>query len=211
MTTDRFSPHALALAALALMLVASLAWRAGANAAPKPAAAPTAVCVLNVERVLNGLNELTEFNARLQARVDELQKSLDRLKVQIEGKAAELEELQKTAVSQRRAVRAELFELEAQAKARQEVLQTLLNIEKGEAIRAMYLKMVEATRDVAAKAGYDLVLFDDQGMNIPDGMPDRNVNAAIQARQVIYASSAIDISDQVLTYMNNLHSAGARN
>ena len=196
-----------AVLAVALAAVGLASWRAGASSSAI-AAAPTAVGVVNVEKILNGLDELTQKNAELKSRVEERQKDLDDLVKQMDNLKAKLDEIPREQEDQRRTVRAQLYELQAVAASRKDVYQSLINIEKGEILKPLYDKLALAVGEVADKEGYDVVLFDDRGMQVPDDV-DRVVNAAIQGKKVLYASTQIDLSDQVITLMNNKFKTGS--
>ncbi len=194
--------------AACLSLVALVGWRAGADSAEyQVMAQPSAVALVDVERALNELDELVALNAALGVRVEERQKNLDSLRVQIENTQAELDELPANATEKRRELRAQIFELTETAKARTNAYQSLINIEKGEIIRPLYLKLLEAVDEVSTKQGYDLVLFDNRTLQVPKDVQGM-INEAIQAKTILYASDSLDITDQIILLMNNKYETG---
>ena len=191
-----------------LGLVALVGWRAGAESAEYRAMAqPNTVALVDVERALNELDELGALNAELGVRVEKRQKDLDALRIQIENLQAELLELPDNATEQRRELRAQIFELSETAKARANAYQSLINIEKGEIIRPLYLKLLESVEEVAAKQGYDLVLFDNRALQVPQDVQGV-INEAIQAKTILYAGDSLDITDQIIVQMNNKYKTG---
>ncbi len=210
--TDPIPHRALGMAcvAIAIGLVSVISWRAGAsNATPSAVAAPSSVAIVDVEKALNQLTELADLNKKLSERVKVRQKNLDDLKSQIEDLNGKLELLADNDEENRRELRAKIYELTETANARAKVYQSLINIEKGEIIRPLYLKLVDAINETAQRNGYDLVLFDDRTIKVPNDT-DANVNVAIQQKRILYASDAIDITDQIISLMNNKYAAGVK-
>lgn len=208
--TDRFTRHSLGIAcvAIAIGLVSVVSWRAGASDAnPSSVAAPSSIAIVDVEKALNQLTELADLNKNLADRVAVRQKNLDDLKSQIEDLNGKLELLADNDEENRRELRAKIYELTETANARAKVYQSLINIEKGEIIRPLYLKLVDAINETAQRNGYDLVLFDDRTIKVPNDT-DANVNVTIQQKRILYASDAIDITDQIISLMNNKYAAG---
>lgn len=196
------------LAAACLAVVGVVGWQAGASSTEtRVYAQPTAVAIVNVEKALNELKELKTRNADLEARVKNRQAELDSLNSQLEKLSADLEQLPTDAQERRREVRAKIFEVRETAKARASAYQSLINIEKGEIIRPLYIKLQAAIEEIAQKQGYDLVLFDDRGIQIPNEV-DRVVNQAIQEKRVLFAADSLDITDQIILLLNSKFDAG---
>jgi len=200
--------HTALLAAACISVIAFVAWRAGAEAAEqRPMAQPTSIATVNVEKVLNGLDELAELNRKLEERVKVRQADLDNLRKQLEDLQAQLDQLPASELERRRSLRAQIYELRETATARANVYQSLINIEKGEIIRPLYIKFSEAVKEVAAKQGYDLVLFDDRTLDVPQDT-DVNVNRAIQQKRILFASESLDVTNEVILLMNQKFKAG---
>lgn len=197
--------------AACLGVVALVGWRAGAESTElRLKAEPSAVAIVDIERALNSLSELTAKNAALKTRVDERQADLNALTKQIEGLDGELKLLPANATEKRRELRARMFELTETANARKNAFQSLINIEKGEIIHPLYLKMIDSINEIAAKEGYDLVLFDNRNLKVPaDAVTQSVVNEVIQQKSILYANDSRDITDQVILLMNNKYKANA--
>lgn len=195
-----------------LTVVAFVGWRAGAESTEQRLKAePSAVAIVDIERALNSLKELENLNAALADRVKVRQDDLDALKKRIETLDADLKEQPTTpdATEKRRQLRAQIFELTETAKARTNAYQSLINIEKGEIIKPLYEKLVAGIGEIAAKEGYDLVLFDNRNLKVPNDV-QAVINEVIQQKSVLYAGDSLDITDQVITLMNNKYAANAR-
>ncbi|HZW09673.1 MAG TPA: OmpH family outer membrane protein [Phycisphaerales bacterium] len=200
--------HSALLGAACLSVVALVGWRAGAEATEtRFAAQPTTVAVVDMMRALNELEELQVLNAPLVERGTERQADLDTLRKQMESLDAQLKALPESDLEGRRRLRAQLYELRETATARASVYQSLINIEKGEVIRPLYIKFVEAVKEVATKQGYDLVIFDDRAMEVPQGT-EADVNRAIERKRILYAADRLDITSEVVLLMNEKYKAG---
>lgn len=197
--------------AACLGVVALVGWRAGAESTELHLKAePSAVAIVDIERALNSLSELTDKNTALKKRVDAKQEDLNALAKQIEGLDGELKLLPENATEKRRELRARMFELTETANARKNAFQSLINIEKGEIIHPLYLKMIDSINEIATKEGYDLVLFDNRNLKVPaDAITQSVVNEVIQQKSILYANNARDITDQVILLMNNKYNSNA--
>ena len=136
------------------------------------------------------------------------QGDLDQLTKRIETLNAELEEQPNNATEQRRQLRAQIFELTETAKARKNIYQSLINVEKGEVIKPLYDKLLAGIDEIAGKEGYDLVIFDNRKLEVPQDV-QAVVNEVIQQKSILHAKDSLDITDQVITLMNNKYKANA--
>ena len=201
--------HSSAAVLACLSVVAFVGWRAGAESTEsRMMAQPTTVGLVNVERALNELDELVALNQSLEARAIDRQEKVSALQKENEDLQAELELLPTNAKERQREIRARMFELNETIKARFNAYQTLIDIEKGEIIAPLYTKLLATVQEVAEKEGYELVLFDDRALQIPNGVQSV-INEAIQRKSVLYAGDRLDITDQVVLMMNNKYQAGA--
>ncbi len=198
------------LGAACLGVVALVGWSAGAGSAEhRELAQPSTVALVSVEAAFPQLDELTELNKKLEDRVKERQADLDKLRAQLENLQAELDQAPTTDQEKRRTLRAQIYELRETATARANVYQTLINIEKGEIIRPLYTKLLAAVQEVATKQGYDIVLFDDRAVEVPQNT-EEIVNRAIQQKRILYASDSLDITGEVVLLMNQKFKAGVK-
>jgi Skp family chaperone for outer membrane proteins len=201
--------HTALLAAACLSVVALVGWRAGAEATEtRFTAQPTTVAIVDMMRALNELEELRALNDPLVKRGEERQADLNKLRDQLVNLQSQLDALPESDLEGRRRLRAQIYELRETATARASVYQSLINIEKGEVIRPLYLKFVEAVKEVATKQGYDLVLFDDRAMDVPQGT-EADINRAIERKRILYAADRLDITNEVVLLMNEKYKAGA--
>ncbi|MBX3359877.1 MAG: OmpH family outer membrane protein [Phycisphaeraceae bacterium] len=165
-------------------------------------ASATAVAIVDLERVMEGLTEKKKREDDMRALIAQRQATLDDLKKQLDGLAKQIELTPKTDRAKLREIKQRQIEIAAQAEARKQALQTLIALETGEILREIYLKINNAISRVAAKDGWDLVLLDNRSINIPESLTDREINFIIQSRTVLHATNSVDISDDIITLMN---------
>ena len=68
--------------------------------------------------------------------------------------------------------------------------------------------MTAAVAALAKKDGFDLILLDDRSINVPDDASYAEVNNTILNKRVLFASDTIDLTQRLITMMNNDFSAG---
>lgn len=195
-----------ALLALALLLAVGGAWHSAARAASAASAAaqaarPTAVALVDLERLINGLDEFNTMQNRVQPLVQELQGELTRLEGQINDLAAEMDLLpagDTTRVALERDRRKQVLIAEQRAA----INQQLINLRFGDEIRAIYLKTLDTIEDIAERDGYDLVIVDDRNVRIPQGVDADRAQAFISRKRILYAAGTIDLTDRVMARMN---------
>jgi Skp family chaperone for outer membrane proteins len=191
-------------------VVIGTSWRAAVAVPASEIAAratPSAVAVVNLNRLVDGLAELAELQERLKQRADASRRRLEELGNQLKAVEQDLEEIRD--VEARVSKFAEKVELEAQLKTRREVLQRILDLEQGRVMRQTFLKIMDACKRLAETDGWDLILVDDR-----DGLPDmatgEQITQLVMLRQVLYANERVDVTDQLITLMNNEFKAGVR-
>jgi len=201
-------------------LVAALAGAATSlraqPAAPKPAAVAH-IAVVNLGKVMDGLNEGKDLKLRLDQQVADSKKQLEDINTQLKKIDADLElkKEQKDSPDYRALLGRKLV-LTSQGRALEQVLQQLIDEQEGATVRAMYLKMTDAIKKIADRDGWDLVLRDDHEIEPPekkrDGTPltGREVRGVIDQRSILSVNPSIDITQSVITQMNNDYKAPKR-
>ena len=68
----------------------------------------------------------------------------------------------------------------------------------------VYRKLSDTIGKVATEAGYDMVLFKEKTMALPQAnMKPDTLSAMLQMRKVIWVRNDLDITDQIVLRMNN--------
>jgi Skp family chaperone for outer membrane proteins len=208
-TTNTF---ALLLAA-GLAAAATLTVTASSELSPGPAPAPvqakSGVAVVNLERLMEKLDEVKALNDELKISFDERQKQLTELSERVKSLEAEVK-LLPAEDKGRRLKYAEYLETLQIANARKEIYQRLIDLDKGDLIRRMYNKMQQSVGAFAAKEGFEMVVLDDRGIELPEQGTQDQMNAAIQAKRVLFAADALDVTDRVANWMNTEYASPKR-
>lgn len=196
----------LVMLGIAVMAGAAL-FRAGASSMPAvPGPAPSVIGLIDLTLVTKGLNEIKDRNAQLNTKAAEYQKQLDDLSAQLIKINEDLKLLPADS-KERRPLVFKGLELEQNAKAKQQVLRKTVELDAGEILSDMYKRVTETAAKVAEKDGYSLVLLDDRSVSLPKDAPDEEVNRAIFAKRIIYAAESVDLTQRIITEMNNEYGA----
>ena len=183
------------------ILVAAFAWQAGANSS-RPPAQPTAVATVDIVLVIEKLEEIKVRESELEARKAASQAKLQEVANQLNTLKADLELLNSGTDEYKDKIR-QAMEMQAVVEARNNALGQILSIDRGNVTREMYDKIVDSISRVAEREGYDIVLFDDSDFIVPVDAPYQDVFRSIISRGVIYHHDSVDMTDQVVSMMNN--------
>lgn len=196
-------PFALAFAAL---LVSVGAWRAGANSAMSPARPPI-IATVDLERVINNLNELSDrqqeldsFVARLKSQVDAMDKELRDAQAALRILPPESEDFDRKLVEVRR--------LTAKLEIEGRLTTTLIDERKGMIYADLFRKINDAASRLAKQSGYDLVLCNDASGDIPRSPSESQIRGLIVSRRLLHAGDSFDITADLVQMMNNENAMG---
>lgn len=196
-------PFALALAAL---IVSVGAWRAGANSAMSTAR-PVTVATVDLERVINNLNELSDrqqeldsFVANLKAQVEAMDKELRDGQSALRILPPESEDFERKLVEVRR--------LTAKLEIEGRLTTTLIDERKGAIYADLFRKINDAASRLAKQGGYDLVLCNDSAGEVPRAPTEAQIRGMIVSRRLLHAGDSFDITEDLVQMMNNEHAMG---
>jgi hypothetical protein len=91
----------------------------------------------------------------------------------------------------------ELIEWEAQSDYR--ALRAASGLSKS--LRSVYKHIREASAELAQQNGWDYVFVNETVVELPEG-DNIDMGAVISARRMLYANAAMDVSDQLIEFMN---------
>ncbi|MCR9074404.1 MAG: OmpH family outer membrane protein [bacterium] len=187
-----------------LVLIAALAWQAGANSAntTRPPAQPTAVATVDIVTIFDQLTELKDLEAKLEQRRTSSQADLEEVNTRLKTISADLEAMTRGTEDYKNKVK-DAMELQAVLKARSEALNQILSIERGSMTRDLYNKVSDAISRISEREGYDVVLFDDSTFIVPENAAYQDVYRAIVTRSLMYRHDSVDITGQVVSLMNS--------
>ncbi len=161
---------------------------------------------VQIESLFDGLVQRAEAKAEIEALKDELtaerearQAEITKMEEEFRGAAdpERQEELIDTITLEK--LKLQFWFQEAEAE---------LEVEKALRLQHLYLKINEALGELASAQGYDLVILDDSAQE-PEFDRDSRVPGQLQilqqiaSRKVLYRNPAIDITNDLITRMNN--------
>lgn len=199
-----------AVAALAAAVFFGLQAARGGSAGAAPPA-PATVAVVDVTQITGALTEAKDLSAAQAQRFDGYRKQVEQAETDAKAAFADAEEAKKLNDPSMNAKIAKAIEAKAQLQARANALQEVKEIEAGTTKQALYDKVIAAVNAVADEQGLDLVLLDDRPLRAPDGSRQDGVLGAITARKILFARKRLDITQDVITRMNNDYAAGKKN
>ncbi|MCE7974785.1 MAG: OmpH family outer membrane protein [Leptolyngbya sp. PLA1] len=201
------SPVLASACVLGLAIIAGSALRSSASPAGVPAQIQPRVALVNLE-LINKLTELQDRNRAIAAHADQLKKTLDDMGEQIKAVDNELATvIPPTDHKRRNEKQAEKIELQGLREARSRMYQQIINLEQGDVVRELYLKLNAVVAQIAAKDGFDLVVLDDSSLKIPERATAEEYGSLLKQRTVLFRTDAMDITDRVLTVLNNEYAA----
>jgi len=172
----------------------------------RSAAAPTSVGVAEMVKLINESAEAKSRSEQLSKTVEPLKKELIDLRASLESRLKELELIPKDSKDfMAKVVEAE--KLKQQYEFNNKLYDQLANIQIGEMHRTTYQSAVAAIEKVAKRDGIQLVLLDDRKIGFTPNTTDEVVSRVIQNKRILFADDAIDITERVLTEMNNAFNA----
>jgi Skp family chaperone for outer membrane proteins len=203
------------------VVAASAAWRSPAALTSAPAAPPTAIGIVNLKTLFNGLTEYTEGMALIDGQTKVSTAKLDDIKKQLKTLQTEMEALKDPPMAKRLELAQKVAELKALGKARAATLTEVLEYSAGDMLRRIFLKAVKATDALAKKDGYDVILIDDRDVVPPettkgedggDPIPLKmsQVERIIQQRHIMVANDRVDVTAALITLMNAEYKAGKK-
>lgn len=197
----------------AVILGGSVLAASAINVAARPATvapAPVTVALVDLARLMGGLDELKYRNATGKSRGEAYQKQVDSITDEIKQIEAELDGVITQSETKKRVEalvkRAELVNLR---ESRKTGLQYKIDLENGETIHDLYSKALETISQIAKQDGFDLVLLDDTKITLPAAATMKEYRSIMEARRILYARDGQDITDRVMTVMNNNYAAAS--
>lgn len=205
------------LAGIALGGAAALAIGYGPALAHQAGLKPTVFATVRLSVVLEKLDQRAEAEANMNAmgqqvraeearRKDEIQKMQD----QLEAMRAELGD--KPAPPEATALQEKLALESLRYQAWSRVTLSKVDIEKALVLEDLYRSIKAACSLIASANGYDIVLVDDSQGEITTTSDSRTPREAqvlqqIIGRRMLHGNPALDITDELITRMNNAHKA----
>ena len=117
------------------------------------------------------------------------------------------EGLEAAAEADQQAIMEKLDQLTLEAMSYQRFADMRIDNERSLMFRDIYLKIKTSVSDIAEENGYDLVLLSDADRDVivnPNSKTPREfqVREQIELQRIAFASTQIDITEQIVTHMN---------
>lgn len=191
------------VASVAILLVAA-AWAHTAGVF----ATPTAVAVVDIGELRSSLNELKVLLGQVDAKFAAHNQELELKRQELAAMNTRLNEEGPTMTEdEQNDSTAELYRLDTRIKADENIFGQLRQIDELRIMKMVQAKIDDATKRVAARDGWNIVLLDTSGIDVVGQDSRQKMDSAIYQRSVIYAAPDVDITNEVLTLMNNEYEA----
>ncbi len=194
----------LGLAALVAAVVGT-AFITGSNTSTASAvkmASPSAVAVVDLAELLEGLDERKFLEEDLNSEIADRQTELDTIVKTIERMREDIKMLKPDDQQTMQRIR-ELRIKEVEARALNQFVQEQLSLEKGQMLATLYNKVQGAADKILTQDGWDVILIDDSGLKLPEMAQEAQMLQLILNRRVLASDDRVDITADVQTLMNN--------
>lgn len=165
---------------------------------------PTVVVTFDIEQVISDLTERADSETKLHKLIMDIEETA---KAKFDAVAKLEEELDATSDADRPIVSEELDKLKLEALSYQRFASAQVDIERSLMYRDLYQKIQTSVQAIAEQNGYDLVLINDVQREIlvnPKANVSREfqVREQLQVKRIVFSSSQIDITEQIVSHMN---------
>jgi len=163
---------------------------------------PAVVAVVGLEEVWNQVDEREQMNADLQTEREDLLADKERREQKIKNMQQDMDWSPEDS-EERQKKEEELTQAAITFKAWWEFQQQRLAREEKIRYEELYRSSIAAIGEVAEANGVDLVLFKERPPKFDPNLKVAQTLALIGNRKVLYARDELDLTDQVITRMNN--------
>lgn len=186
---------------VAAALLATMAWRAGANNAAGAGKTPI-VGRVDMQKIMTELEEIKERQKEFTAFRDRLRGEVQGLDKKV-GDAQEALKLLAEGTPEYDSKRDELERLTSQLRTEGEFAAQQVDRKKGAIYAAIFRKVTEAAPRFAKQSGIDLLLTDDSVSEPPRSGTEAQITAVIVNRRVLHASESLDVTNDLLRFLDN--------
>jgi Skp family chaperone for outer membrane proteins len=199
--------HARKLIAIALVAAASMSVFAAAPSSTRGEVQESIVSV-NLGQLMSGLKVFKKVGEQLRLMSDEIKTFNDAKQAELKAMQAELETLVVGSPAHTE-LQERLLYAAAELRSQLDVKAGLRDIEESKQVLLIYNKVVEAAAALAEQNGYDFILLDDTQIQF-EGAPPQQTMAQLFTRRLIYANPDRDVTQELMTRMNNAFDAGTQ-
>ncbi len=199
----KLTPRALTLSLVALTLTAA-AFGVGAITR---ALDPTVVAIVDIDRLSTEMEEFKVPREEFQTMQDTRREQLRAIQTRMNSVAEELELIPEGDQNARIDKLTEQAMLDSELATRQQIYQQAADLEQAQLFKRMYDRIQTGAKTIAQRDGIDLVLVDDRVFAL--SATNRGAQRAmLESKKVLYADGTVDITDELLTLLNNEFTTG---
>ncbi len=167
------------------------------------------IATINLGKLLSGLEETTRMKETLAAMEQEIMEYNAAKQAEIEAMQQRLETLEKGTPAYRE-LESQILMDAHQFRAYIDGKTALRHIEESNHFLNIYRKVLDAAQALAELQGYEFIILDDTNIDFQEGATPQQTLAQLFTRRLIYANPARDLTEELLTRMNNAFTAGVQ-
>jgi Skp family chaperone for outer membrane proteins len=199
----------LGILALGALLAGATPGPAAPAAGPAPAPPPVAIATVDIIRLVDKLNEKSDWDVQLSALTKKIQAELDARTRSIQEQAKALEQ---TPDPQKAALRDKVALEDLQLREWANYKRAEIDRERALMWQSLYRNIRSECGKLAEAEGYDLILVNDGVTDLQiqrdSQVPmEQQAQEQIMRRRMLYANKAIDVTDKLILRMNNARNA----
>ncbi len=203
-STKRFARFAWTPAAALLLVAALLGYQS--LAAQRGVVAPSVIATVNLERVFQNLDEKGAADIELQEIADDLEAEGRTMKQAIDLSEQDLDLFAPGSPKYQEAL--EEWTLGTlRYKSFIEFGRRKIDWQKANTLKRIYQSIKTSAGALAEASGYDMIFVDDSIAQMQPGS-EAEMTRQISARRMLYTSPGIDVTDELVTRMNQAFQAG---
>jgi Skp family chaperone for outer membrane proteins len=193
-------------AAAGVAFVAACAAALGAGVAAQRAA-PAAVAVIDIDRISAEMEEFKVPTQNFQTKQNAKRDELLALQTRMQSIAEEIELIPESDPDARIVKNTQLVVLDSEFKTKQQIFQNTVDRDRAILFKSMFDRIETGAATLAARDGIDIMLIDDRVFTLAaENLAAQN--AALESKKVLFANDTIDLTDELLTLLNNEFNAG---
>lgn len=186
-----------------VLAAGTVLWLAATGSSQLFQGKPTVVAVVSIEEVWLQIDAREEMNAELQGRRDAMLREKEQKEKEINNLRQDLEWLP-TGSDEQKKKQAEVEESVWNYQAWLKFQENMLLREEKNRYELLYHNTLDAIKEVAEAQEIDLVLFKEKDLPTFNRLQKASqVLALIGNRKVVYSTDELDVTDLVITRMNN--------
>jgi Skp family chaperone for outer membrane proteins len=184
---------------LVLLVVSAVAWKTEATKWLVPSN-PTVTVTINFEALFSSLEERVFEESKVQALIEDMNAEIEQRRQEITEYEQEFELYEAGSQKWQELLQGQQLKvLEYQAQVEYSKSRKARELSKG--TRKVYMNIRESAAKLAGQNGWDYVVVNDAAITLPEG-DNVDIGLEISSRRILYANDALDVTDQLISYMN---------